>query len=477
MAKKSGGHQLDQSKLMNMESPIKARSVVVSYTDNSEEKDDIMPDFVPTARRMFKNRSNTSMGKKRWSVVQMMLPSNVPSKLIEHHATQPLLRDARVGFSILNLTGHPIRYLQHWDYNRKHTVEYLDANERGLLNFIASNTVVRDNYIVEESFENLTGSKSTSKKSEGFDGVGHQVALQIAGFQWLKHVQADSLGITFEDLIAVTGIVNVHRVYDDWKIRNSLKLVAKVKPYKGGRMLQLSSVFSVKNFTTHAIKIMANDKGFLTKDSEGNDEPFILSPGNTFHVPIALMHRTLKVKKSLGYLWLAPAEIKPIIDELGISTQMVTGTSYTVDPINLMHTVDKTSEILSKTYADNIENFNGSLIHDEMLQLSCVLYSKRYKELGVYKQNIFEQGIGREESEPIDLEQAQRVINFDELPPFCYNIEIETKSLIDYDVSGNSKGVHDSDNIFTKATFMKKDNTNIIQHSPFLYTIGTNMRC
>jgi hypothetical protein len=416
--------------------------------------------------KMAKTRSGKS---KRWSLAQQAVPffsSGANGPYIEHHATQPLLREARVGFSILNLTGHPIRYLQHWDYRRKQTIEYLEDNERGLLNFIASNTVIRDNHIVEESFEDLKNSKMNSTST--LSGAGHQVALQIAGFKWLRGVQADALGITFEDITSITGVINVQQVYkNDWKIQNALKLVAKVKPYNGGRMLQLSSVFAVKNRTSHPIKIMANDKGVLSSDSEANEEPFIVPAGKSFHVPISLLHKNLKAKRSLGYLWLAPAELRPIIDELGISSHMITSTSYTVDPINLMHTVEKTSEILSKVIAESPDNISGNVIHDEMLQLSCILHSNRMKNNNANSNNYVDFPDMTE-----DIEN-QRIVNFDELPPFCYNIEIETNSFINQDNLGESGG--SGTNKGSKTFFgdaNKKDTLNLVQHSPLLYTIG-----
>jgi hypothetical protein len=52
----------------------------------------------------------------------------------------------KVGFSLYNLTGQPLRYLQQWEGGVK-TIQYLDDGQRGLLNFIASTTLVRNNQV------------------------------------------------------------------------------------------------------------------------------------------------------------------------------------------------------------------------------------------------------------------------------------------------------------------------------------------
>ena len=49
-------------------------------------------------------------------------------------------------------TGQSLRYLQTLEDGRK-TVQYLNHHERGILNFLASTTIIRNNEIVEEAFD------------------------------------------------------------------------------------------------------------------------------------------------------------------------------------------------------------------------------------------------------------------------------------------------------------------------------------
>ena len=63
----------------------------------------------------------------------------------------------------------------------------------------------------------------------------------------------------------ITGTIDVVKLLEnDWrvpgnrsKISNALNLVSEVTPSNGGRLLRLSSVFSVKNNTAHSIQLLA----------------------------------------------------------------------------------------------------------------------------------------------------------------------------------------------------------------------------
>jgi hypothetical protein len=75
-----------------------------------------------------------------------------PDEPFLHEWSQTLPADARVGFSILNLTGQTVRYLQRWDSDRS-TIQYLPHGKRGLLNFLASLTILRNCTVTEVPFE------------------------------------------------------------------------------------------------------------------------------------------------------------------------------------------------------------------------------------------------------------------------------------------------------------------------------------
>jgi hypothetical protein len=216
---------------------------------------------------------------------------------LDHVPSNPLSATFRVGFSIQNLTGQPVRYLQQWEGGRR-TVQYINNMERGLLNFVASKTLIRNNQVIEETFDvqmerNGAGSRNRRK------AVGNRVALQVSGYRWLHAVQADELGVHYEELYSVLGRVHASQLYSKWKIVNSLKLMVEVVPYCGGRMLRLRSVFTIKNNTRHRLEILAREGSSLTaweKDAQteqGEDVPFVIGSGENFYVPLALLRRSV----------------------------------------------------------------------------------------------------------------------------------------------------------------------------------------
>jgi hypothetical protein len=401
--------------------------------------------------------------RNRWSLI-----STIDD--IEHVETPPLDLSARVGFSILNLTGYPIRYLQSWEDGHRMTVQYLQDRERGLLNFIASKTIIRDNEVVEESFTSQAHGDSQSSLNRQ---VGHQVALQVAGFQWLEGVQADSLGVHFEDLDAVIGRVNLPRYYSKSKfIGNSLKLVAEVKPHNGGRLLQLSSVFVIKNSTLHTIHISTS----TSPDSSQpfNATPFVLDPGETFNVPLGLLLQSAFHSKVdagcprwLGFLWLVPSSKQIIVDDLGVSGQSIGEVKYTALPIDLKEIVKRTQEIW--TELSQREGFDGVIPHDGIFELACDVL------------NDFEQMARDRKISPLDkvhhLEvPSSRIINFDQLPCFRYNVEVEAVT----HVTANGNNISESDtlltadneNYYTLFAASKDRNEEAILSTPCTYTIA-----
>ena len=79
--------------------------------------------------------------------------------------------------------------------------QYLDDGQRGLLNFMASSTSVRNNQVVQtDTYADRTGQKIIT---------GKRLALQLAGYKWLPGVQADELGMKFESLSAVRVFVKL----------------------------------------------------------------------------------------------------------------------------------------------------------------------------------------------------------------------------------------------------------------------------
>jgi hypothetical protein len=345
------------------------------------------------------------------------------------------------------------------------TVQYLRDGERGLLNFIASKTIIRDNEVIEESFTSQAQGDSQSPLNRQ---VGHQVALQVTGFQWLEGVQADSLGVHFEDLEAVVGRMNLPRAFSKSKlIGNSLKLVAEVKPHNGGRLLQLSSVFVVKNSTLHTIHIATS----TSPDSSQpfNATPFALDPGETFNVPLGLLLQSVfhsKVNVStgcprwLGFLWLVPSNKQIIVDDLGVSGQSIGEVKYTALPIDLMEIVKRTEELW--TELSQRDGFDGVLPHDGIFELACDVL------------NDFEQMARDRKISPLDkvhhLEvPSSRIINFDQLPCFRYNVEVEA---VTHSQGNPSESDTFTDNENYYSLFVAKDRNEEILSPPCTYTLA-----
>lgn len=360
----------------------------------------------------------------------------------------------RVGFSIHNLTGQPVRYLQQWEGGVK-TVQYLNNGERGLLNFVASTTLIRNNLIVEETFnvqmEKNADSRSRNKKKI----VGNRVALQVSGYRWLRGVQADELGFRFEHLEAVLGRKTAGNIYSDQMIVNSLKLVTEVIPHCGGRMLKLRSVFLLKNNTRHSINILAKQAEDMESDDwqpsahQGRELPFQLNAGCNHYVPMALLQNSaLRSKgRSLGLLYLQPTEIGPIEDELeGIGNLSPSSVDYTTDPINLYQTVAaaanaaEDTENVAKTFGEyrNLRvHKNDSAISDSGdlhsgqhgIQLCCNVnpMSRRGTRKSSFSGNRSFDGDRPMENRRNDFLRDEDFVEHNatnKLPLFCYCVEV-----------------------------------------------------
>ena len=369
---------------------------------------------------------------------------------LDHVPSNPLGSNFRVGFSIQNLTGQPVRYLQQWEGGRR-TVQYINNNERGLLNFVASKTLIRNNQVIEETFDvqmEKTGDNAGTRNRR--KAVGNRVALQVSGYRWLHAVQADELGVHYEELYSVLGRLHVSQVYKNWKIVNSLKLMVEVMPYCGGRMLRLRSVFTIKNNTRHRLKILAKEGASAqvgtyaeaTKNEE-EDAPFLLDSGENFYVPLALLRRSVLASagKSLGYLYLCPADLAPIEEELVYRPNSLPGSvEYTTDPINLYQTVVKSNEtaeaeerearrLAVDSDLDVYYKPNLSYAKENYTQLVCHINPKLK---GRYNGRKSTGGADLQNNIDYQQQQDQRRIAaraaLNKLPPFCYCVEVQSGS-------------------------------------------------
>eukprot|EP01035_Chromulina_nebulosa_P017521 gene17521-23082_t len=366
------------------------------------------------------------------SNINSLLTSNNPQAII-HCESQPLLDYVRVGFSIQNMTGQPVRYLQQWA-DGKWRVQYINHSERGLLNFIASTTLIRNNQLVEEAFNvQMEYGQDQNRSRNKNRRVGHEVAVQVAGSKWIREVQADVLSVKYHDLYPVIGRINPFKSSTDWKILNALKLMAEVAPHYGGRMLKLTSVFSIKNNTSHVIDLVAIEATANERLSVNNlstskldhdlrtamhsQIPFKLKVGENFDIPLALLHRSSVASnmKSLGSLYIRPSSIHSAQTELGLRTlENLESIDFSSTPINLMNIVRRTAELVASL---NIEPgssvFGKDLVDNIMIELFCMMStvikqrnSQNFNKSYDSNRNILSQSSGK-------------------LPPFCYAVEIQ----------------------------------------------------
>jgi hypothetical protein len=200
----------------------------------------------------------------RSSISMSMAPvvDNSTSKEILHLPSQRLKDDMRVGFSILNASGQPLRYLVDLGEDRK-VIRYLGDGERGTLNFPATQCLIRNNSVVEETFElqrdrTIADRNDKSKRRT----VGHMIGFQLSGYQWIE-TEADVLGARYETMKPVIGRRNPNASFGgqegSWKRLNALKLVAEVTTSNGGRLLRLHSVFEIRNKTHHKVSLQCLD--------------------------------------------------------------------------------------------------------------------------------------------------------------------------------------------------------------------------
>lgn len=376
------------------------------------------------------------------SVYQTRLQIDARSNTTLHHQPSFVLSDdIRVGFSILNLSGQSIRYIQGGDEG-KYSIFYLADSERGALNFLASTTLIRNNQIFEEEFTvqqpKLAISDTQSSKATRTVRIGHQVAVQVSGYKWLPCVQADTLGVRYEELHPVIGRKSLSAFFQVSKnsnnavkhILNATRLVTEVRPFNGGRLLTLKSVFCFQNNTTHAISILGtaarrqqssqgNSLGMTGSNSpvdSDEQQVFRLESGSLFHVPISLLHNSALADArtpSLGSIYIKPYDLNPVKEELVGKHYMQPGSvSYTVEPIDLLDVVMESQRTNAEDDDDNsgAENSNSILAS----QYCC---NVRPRPRGRRQDSVKSGAAGADAAE-------NNVGMTGRLPPFCYTTEI-----------------------------------------------------
>lgn len=421
---------------------------------------------------------------------------NHEESLIVHSGSRLLNESVRVGFSIQNLLGQPVRYLQQWAEGKR-AIQYIEHGERGLLNFTASTTVIRNMVQIEEAFnvqlkygqtENVSNRSKTKRLR-----VGHEVAVQVAGFDWLKEVQADVLSVKYHNLKAIKGrrnaIINdetsssghnLHR----WKIDNALKLVAEVTPNNGGRMLRLRSCFTVKNNTNHVIQLMASDA--IDHLTGLQDEPFELAAGESFYVPIALLHRaaTYSNLASLGGLFFRPADVKSVEEELGARQQgQLDFVDFSFDPLNLLSVVERTAELLAPFPIEPGTKIHGKdLVDNQMTQLWCYMHAKSRRGNAAAAAAVAGSPPTNTHRMSAPMDQNHRSLQHGnsyhvssagsgKLPPYCYNIEVQRVGTLLDDKRDPNRAVQHLQAAITGRFFQNREIFGDRRHDPIHYNI------
>lgn len=329
------------------------------------------------------------------------LPSSIDPKL-------------RVGFSILNLTGQPVRYLQHYGDGRN-VIQYINDGERGLLNFVATQSLLKNNKPVEESFDVQQEAGGEIENTHQRKSSGNHVTLQVAGFQWLARVQVDELGAQCKALRPILGrMTPVQNLTEDMK--KYLNLIVEVAPYCGGRMLTLRSVFSLRNNTNHSLKIKA--KRFGDDNASDANSYFVLKAGDDLNLPLALLHKNFGISggKSLGSLFVKPIDAMPIIEELGRNDNVES--DYSTDPINLLQIAT------NKSALDITENLSDFPINEN--EEDSILYSRNGIITQLYCPVSYKKTTDQSKDRSPDHQYSIKndPSHLTKLQPFCYCVEV-----------------------------------------------------
>jgi hypothetical protein len=278
------------------------------------------------------------------ATINMLNSVNDELVMNEHKPCFLLKSNERAGFSIHNSTGLPARYLQIWEGSRT-SLNYLEQGETGVLNFAASEKVMRNNEIIEEPFI-LQKKLDESHIKRNPHSLSHIVVLQICGFEWLVEVQSVSFGRKYYGLISLNDQTCDRVNQFGETVAQSFNLVADVLPHYGGRLLRLTSQFCIANRTNHPLAILATLEAKKPGDLRGQKSFMKLMPGAQYHVPLPLLYASLlnssRDAPSFGYLWIRPYNLLPIQDEFDNATHISADhVSFSQQCINLSDIVKR----------------------------------------------------------------------------------------------------------------------------------------
>ena len=125
---------------------------------------------------------------------------------IEHEKVLTLFSNERVAYSLINLSGHRIRFHQHNRSKEGLSVGYVDHLEITALSFPATRSVFRNLEVVEVSSDAFEDERSPANKQ--FDS-SHYIDVQVPGMYWCHSICVDKTGKKFVSLYPRSDTVRV----------------------------------------------------------------------------------------------------------------------------------------------------------------------------------------------------------------------------------------------------------------------------
>lgn len=169
-----------------------------------------------------------------------------------HSQAENIDESERRAFALKNMTGQQIRVHTLYDTSKSMTtIYYLDQKQTMPLSFPATLTEIRNFETVEVRVEDRSNSLAPDQNKLLHR---HTIDIQVPGFHWLHGVSIEETGRKFIALIHRSSQIQT-KINADWRLWNSVQLLADVQSLNGGRRLSLHSPFEIVNKTDHIVSL------------------------------------------------------------------------------------------------------------------------------------------------------------------------------------------------------------------------------
>eukprot|EP00934_Nitzschia_sp_Nitz4_P002078 Nitzschia sp. Nitz4//scaffold140_size61219//29533//49080//NITZ4_006440-RA/size61219-augustus-gene-0.64-mRNA-1//-1//CDS//3329536227//2078//frame0 len=329
-----------------------------------------------------------------------------------HEIPKPLKAEDRVAFSLRNLTGQKVRVHQQTDIAQNHStnkptiITYVNQNATMGLTFAATISVIKNLTVVEVPYPGFRDSGS-NRRNQGL--LMHAVDIQVPGFRWIQGLSVDTFGRRFEPLIPRSPELK-SKIEKDWRLQNTMMVLAEVGLDNGGRLVTVRAIFEVKNSTTHPIKLVFDPDprrrplersperhdGDLSPNRDtdslvdgsvvsqfyftAKDDIEVIMPGDTLQIPTLLLEKSLQASGShLGALWVCPETTDNSLScwdffrTNGVSTEDELQASFCSRPIQLAKLVHESSLIFQESMGRDVAAEDAST----GIQVSCPTRAKK----------------------------------------------------------------------------------------------------